>query len=214
MDRTGLARLTDFGFSRVISDLEPAAPVTEGRAVRWASPEVLNMEPPVTKASDIYSFAMVIVEVCVSTLISAKISAHKHKTFTGRVPFYDNTLTMVIVDVLSGRRPTRPTDPRLTDDLWKLTERCWSHDPRQRPRIAEVVLRLQTASASRRDRPSLDGTTLGTFRQQGSLLGKTFYSPLDEIMLKRIRGYLSPTLSRTPVFCGVRQGSHTRNFPR
>lgn len=77
MDHTGLARLTDFGFSRIISDPEPAAPVAEGRAVRWASPEALHMEFPVTEASDVYSFAMVVVEVRVNALISMKFYAHR-----------------------------------------------------------------------------------------------------------------------------------------
>lgn len=63
MDDAGIGRLTDFGLSRVVSGLDSAAPMTDGHAVRWTAPEVLDMEQPVTKASDVYSFAMVIVEV-------------------------------------------------------------------------------------------------------------------------------------------------------
>jgi serine/threonine protein kinase len=63
VDAAGLARLTDFGLSRIASDFESAASMTDGHAVRWAAPEVLEMERPVTKASDVYSFSMVLVEV-------------------------------------------------------------------------------------------------------------------------------------------------------
>lgn len=37
--------------------------MTDSHAVRWAAPEVLDRERPITKASDIYSFAMVVIEV-------------------------------------------------------------------------------------------------------------------------------------------------------
>ena len=37
--------------------------MTNDHAARWTAPEILDMELPVTKASDVYSFAMVIYEV-------------------------------------------------------------------------------------------------------------------------------------------------------
>ena len=65
------------------------------------------------------------------------------KLFTVKVPFHNSVSATVVVDVLSGNRPDRPTDPRLTDNLWDLTKNCWNHDPQGRPDISEVVLRLQ-----------------------------------------------------------------------
>ena len=62
MDDAGRARLTDFGFSTVTPDFG-SVPTTEGRAVRWAAPEILGSGRPVSKGSDIYSFAMVVIEV-------------------------------------------------------------------------------------------------------------------------------------------------------
>ena len=86
-----------------------------------------------------------------------------HKVFTGKVPFHNSISATVIVDVLSGDRPGRPIDPRLTDDLWDLTEHCWNHNPQWRPDISEVVLRLRTLFTDAEP----DGTTLGSVRPEG-----------------------------------------------
>jgi len=64
VDETGRARLTDFGLSVVAPELGPPEPITDGHAVRWAGPEILDREQPASKQSDLYSFAMVMIEVC------------------------------------------------------------------------------------------------------------------------------------------------------
>lgn len=193
VDDTNRARLTDFGFSRVVSDLGFPAPRTDGPAVRWAAPEVLDMIRPVSEASDAYSFAMVIVEM-----------------FTGRVPFHDCIPTTVIVDVASGRRPQRPVDPNFTDDLWDLTERCWFHDPRGRPRISEVILRLQAVFASQPgDCVSQDDTTLGSFRQrQPSFEGPRRQPPQLTITLNNRWRFWKPRETSPPRFPPGRNLSH------
>jgi len=157
VDDTGYARLTDFGLSGVVSDLGPAAPITDSHTVRWAAPEILDMERSVDEASDVYSFGMVVVE-----------------TFTGRVPFYERTPTAVAVDVLSGNRPERPIDPNLTDDLWNMTEKCWNRDPLWRPGISEVILRLRVATENGEP---LDVTTLGSFPQREPSFEAPCYQP-------------------------------------
>ena len=107
-----------------------------------------------------------------------------HKVFTGNVPFHNSISATVVVDVLSGNRPDRPTDPSLTDDLWDLTEQCWNHDPRRRPEISEVVLRLRTLLAH----AELDGTTLGSVGQDEISSGKFSFTPSSNAYSIRLEG--------------------------
>ena len=119
------------------------------------------MVQPVSEASDAYSFAMVIVEVCARDLRS-NTSPNTHQVFTGRVPFHDCMPTTVIVDVASGSRPQRPVDPNLTDDLWDLTERCWSHDPQRRQEFQRLFFAYKPLSL-----PNLAIACLRTTRHWG-----------------------------------------------
>jgi len=105
-----------------------------------------------------------------------------YKVFTGKVPFHNSIPATVVVDVLSGGRPDRPTKPSLTDDLWDLTERCWNHDPRRRPEILEVVLRLRTLFTH----AELDGTTLGSVRQDEIAFGELSFFPSSTTILSEV----------------------------
>lgn len=60
------ASLTDFGLSRI---LEMSGFTTKTMSVTWryAAPELLdNEEPRVTAATDVWAFAMTVLEVCIS----------------------------------------------------------------------------------------------------------------------------------------------------
>lgn len=69
VDDIGRARLTDFGFAAIILDSESAGSIKDGHAVRWAAPEIVDKEQPVSKKSDVYSLAMVMIEVWARKLI-------------------------------------------------------------------------------------------------------------------------------------------------
>jgi len=69
VDNAGHARLTDFGLAAIVLDSGPAGPTRDGHAVRWAAPEILKKELPVSKKSDVYSFAMVVTEVRARKLV-------------------------------------------------------------------------------------------------------------------------------------------------
>jgi len=122
VDDSGCARITDFGLARVTQSPDTMWSASRrGNTPRWAAPEVLD-EKPHSKEADVYSFAMVMIEV-----------------FTGAVPFSHRTTNAVILDVMDGFRPPRPTHPTFTEDLWALMQNCWDQEPHLRPEASEVL---------------------------------------------------------------------------
>ena len=76
IDKLGHARLADFGLAS-ISDESLWSPSNLRKTARWMSPELLNTDPAVaepTTASDIYAFAMVVIEVIPLDAPSFKVS--------------------------------------------------------------------------------------------------------------------------------------------
>ncbi|KAF9645415.1 kinase-like protein [Thelephora ganbajun] len=128
VDNSGHARVADFGFAMVTQNLDsmPSASHHNGHTPRWTAPEVLN-EGPHTKEADVFSFAMVMIEV-----------------FTGAIPFSDNPSLVATLSITQGKRPSRPTHPTFTENLWKLMQRCWDHDPHSRPEVSEALQILLT----------------------------------------------------------------------
>lgn len=139
----GEACLADFGLATFIHNVNTIAAFasTTGGirgSVRWMAPERMDPEgagyvsSQPTKASDVYSFGITMVEV-----------------FTGVIPFHNSRNdAAVIAAVLSGKRPSRPPQPQaeevgLSSSVWALIERCWDQDPRKRPIIASVIEALQ-----------------------------------------------------------------------
>ena len=64
VDGTGHARIVDFGLTAVTRNLDSMrnASYQSGHTPRWAAPEVLN-EGMYSKEADMFSFAMVMIEV-------------------------------------------------------------------------------------------------------------------------------------------------------
>ena len=63
MDDSGNARIADFGFATVTQNLDSVQSANCQRGTpRWTAPEVLD-EGPYSKEADIFSFAMVMIEV-------------------------------------------------------------------------------------------------------------------------------------------------------
>ena len=59
--------------------------------------------------------------------------------FTGAIPFSDKPPRAVMLAVVGGERPPRPTHPTFPDGLWVLIQRCWGREARLRPEMAEVL---------------------------------------------------------------------------
>ena len=74
-----------------------------------------------------------------------KASTLSSQVFTGAVPFSGDPPVRIMLAVMEGNRPPRPTYPTFTEKLWTLMQRCWDHDPQLRPDALEV-LRVLTPS--------------------------------------------------------------------
>lgn len=105
--------------------------------VRHTAPEILCSSSPShlpTLATDIYSLAMTMLELA-----------------TLRTPFAEhvNGYTAMHAGV-RGERPRRPLcgpfgrlEGGDADDMWRLSERMWAHDPESRPSAHEVVQAIE-----------------------------------------------------------------------
>jgi len=115
------------GFSRVIIEGQDTAEngsEESGLNVQWTAPEILS-KGAFSKRGDIFSFAMLMVEV-----------------FTCAAPFVGRSYLTVTFDIVKGRRPPRPEHPAVTGRLWRLIQRCWDKDPRLRPEAVEALEEL------------------------------------------------------------------------
>ena len=65
MDTTGHAMITDCGLAMVTQNLDSirGAPDEHGDSTRWIAPEILANQGTFSKEADVFSFAMVTIEV-------------------------------------------------------------------------------------------------------------------------------------------------------
>ena len=64
VDNSGKARIMDFGLAMVTKNLDSIPSTSHhGHTPRWSAPEVLS-EGAYSKEADVFSFAMVMIEVC------------------------------------------------------------------------------------------------------------------------------------------------------
>ncbi|KZP16079.1 kinase-like protein, partial [Athelia psychrophila] len=118
------AVLCDFGLSRVMADITSKTRKAGGEkscgSVYWMAPERL-LGGSLRKPSDIYSFGMTMYEI-----------------FMDETPlFYVLPTSITELVARENLRPDKPSagyeDPHLPDEIWVLAERCWSHEPSDRP---------------------------------------------------------------------------------
>lgn len=133
MDTQGQPIICDCGLAFIIEPAEFTSVKTAG-ACRWTAPELMSpseateedLNALFTKASDIYAFAMLIMEI-----------------FTGKIPFSNKKNdSSVIFAVLDGGRPEIPSSIADIPALKDLVQLCWDKDPKMRPTSRAVADRI------------------------------------------------------------------------
>jgi len=118
------ASIIDFGLARILYESGFTTGTSKGTWRFWA-PEMINDEEGiqrVTTATDVYAFAMTVIQI-----------------FTGLLPFpHISSDAKVVIIVSKGGRPLREHCPQITNDIWRLLEQCWNIDPKQRPSMASL----------------------------------------------------------------------------
>lgn len=133
-----ICKVADFGFARRVSDdcayeRTTANPVP----VKWMAPEAL-VENKFTSKSDVFSLGILMWEIV--TL--------------GATPYEYLTSSEVYKKVTQGGRLQRPIHCK--EEFYYIMERCWSHDPAQRPTFKELASQLEKLLLSENDYIELD----------------------------------------------------------
>jgi len=133
----GSPLLADFGVSQIVTDIS-GIPFTQSHGViqsyRWFAPEVCIGEGLLSPSSDIYAYAMTVLEV-----------------MTHQQPYsHIRHATEVVIKASTGEFPRRPTQSRivergLNEKLWALLIKCWSRKWKERPTVKEVIHHLASA---------------------------------------------------------------------
>ena len=148
VDSFGRARITDFGLATVTRNLDSfrSASDDQGHTARWTAPEILNEVGTYSKEADIFSFAMVMIEVRYWRSAVCNASTYfrfaSMQVFTGEVPFHPSLPAAAMLAIMTGERPPRPKHQALTSGLWRLMQRCWDQDHHSRPETSEVLQAL------------------------------------------------------------------------
>jgi len=150
------ALVSDFGLSRVKDAWESKGfTLSTTRPYKWSAPEVLvpDQERPeyfrYSASSDVFSYGVVLYEM-----------------FARESPWKNVDAFDAAYRVKNGER--MPLPPRILPAVKQLVQKCWEHEPRDRPSLLEILSLLQSIleSTRRGDRaPSnLNAFASNTFR--------------------------------------------------
>jgi len=114
-----------------------------------------------TKKSDLYAFGVVTYQVNITPFTSGLATNGNIQVTTGQQPFPGAKDGVIIYNVVTGERPSRPPGPDewISDDVWNFISRCWSPSSDGRPDVDFVMNALtDAADAVEAKRRKLYGT--------------------------------------------------------
>ncbi|KZS95811.1 kinase-like protein [Sistotremastrum niveocremeum HHB9708] len=134
IDENGVARLADFGLSKIegLSNSVHFTTTTFAATVRWMALEMAEatsndeiMSP--TAWTDVWSYASLIVEI-----------------LTGKIPYWEKKNdAAVLVAILRHIPPPLPPGTVIQPELRGLMDKCWSQSPQERPTMAQVLNEME-----------------------------------------------------------------------
>jgi hypothetical protein len=140
--------VTDFGLSRDEDQLAMASSTRLVGNCRWMAPE-LHADDIKSKASDVFAFAMVVVEVR-SLLYENKtlLNSILIQILSGDIPFASlNFREAIINKITSGKRPawipSRSPQGVPYTPIWRVAAEAWRQEPEDRPDIFKVLAKLR-----------------------------------------------------------------------
>ena len=136
MSDTGVAQLTDVSMTQIDEQRAGRGLPGKDTGLRWNAPETFQGSP-LTLSSDVFSFALLCVEVILPSLPVSYLVLIILEIFTGEVPFPKLTSLIAAMRMLKGGQPEQP--PTMPTDLWLLLTQCWDLTPKQRPSMSYVA---------------------------------------------------------------------------
>ena len=160
VDDGGRLLICDFGCSRILEHSESTTIFTGG-AARYTAPELFGPEDAdadsvdsfvrvTTKESDVYSFAMVGVEVrSICSDWFTQIGTYVFiQILTGRVPFFHIKLDAAAVPFIRKGLPKYCEYPPEQAGTWKVIESCSAIKPEARLVMVDVVRDLSPSGGT------------------------------------------------------------------
>ncbi|KAJ7103769.1 kinase-like domain-containing protein [Mycena epipterygia] len=141
VDDQGTPHIGDFGISKIINSC--GFTTASVGTLPYMAPELLiaydtawkvqDLCPSTTKSSDIYSFALLVLEIFTSEALKGR---------PGRL--------FLTAKDLPDLRPQRVDYGRdvITDELWYILNQCWALEPQARPAISDVLHQLSSVFKS------------------------------------------------------------------
>ncbi|KAJ7224696.1 kinase-like domain-containing protein [Mycena pura] len=140
VDDSWHVRLADFGLA-FFNDSAITRTSNRRGSLRWMAPELLSPEFfelrfQRTQETDTYAFACVCIEI-----------------YAGAEPFAGVPESALFWQVIQNKlRPRRPTgkgvgEIEMPDSTWALIERCWTHEPKARMKMTDVLAGLKAAQS-------------------------------------------------------------------